>query len=600
LSTTKLHLSNDLSLPIDVATQASAIFGIRGSGKTNTAGVIAEELLRAGQPVAIIDPTDAWWGLRSEFQVFIFGGSHQDLPLQETDGKVIAEFIVQEQVPLILSLRHLRKAAQRRFVTELFEELYHLKGRDEYRAPLTVFIDEAPLFAPQKVMGEVARTVGAVEDLIARGRNSGFGVVQISQRPATLNADVRSLCDTIITHRITSPLDRKAFLAWIEENASIEEADRVLESLAKLRNGEAWIWSPQLDVFQRVQVRMRRSYDSSRTPKPGEKLQSPKKLAEVDLQKLKGRLAESIEKARAEDPRELKKKLSEQAKRIQELEKRPAAAAGKEKRVEVPVIKDAQIQRLERVAKTLDGAVGKVAGIVTAAHSKADGLNKLAGDVSVAVVSIMSSIGQAKAPPPSPPAAAPTRHEDEDDNGSTSAAVELSNRVVEGAPEWMAPQHQRLVDALRWLEKFGNKEPDRSILAAVAGESPSSSGYEKALGRLRTAELITYPRPGLVSLSAAGAAIARPPKSAPTRKALHDAWRKCPALSPQHVRLLNAVISIFPEQISRDDLAAKANESPSSSGYEKALGRMRSLGLVEYPNKGFVRATDLLFPEGVS
>lgn len=144
------------------------MFGIRGSGKTNTAGALAEELLAHGHPIAVIDPTDAWWGLRAGrdgnpaggFPVVIFGGPHGDIPLQETDGKVIAEFIVQDQVSVVLSLRHLRKNAQRRFVTEFCEELYHLKGADSHRTPLTVFIDEAPLFVPQKVMGEVARTVG--------------------------------------------------------------------------------------------------------------------------------------------------------------------------------------------------------------------------------------------------------------------------------------------------------------------------------------------------------------------------------------------------------------------------------------------------------
>ncbi len=39
--------------------------------------------------------------------MFIFGETHGDLPLQETDGKVLAEFVVTEQVPVILSLRHL-------------------------------------------------------------------------------------------------------------------------------------------------------------------------------------------------------------------------------------------------------------------------------------------------------------------------------------------------------------------------------------------------------------------------------------------------------------------------------------------------------------
>lgn len=307
----ELKLARGLALPADVAGQTVAIVGIRGSGKTNTAGVIAEELLDLGHPAVIIDPTDCWWGIRSDYPVLIFGGSHGDIPLAEGDGKTIAEFVVTEQAPLILSLRHLRKGAQRRFVTEFCEELYHLKGEDKYRSPLTVFIDEAPLFVPQRVTGDVARTVGAVEDLIARGRNSGFGVVLISQRSATLNKDVLTQSDTIIAHRLPSPQDRKALSEWIEENATVAEHKEVLASLAKMANGQAWVWAPKLDVFKQVQIRMRRTFDSSASPKIGEKLTPPKKLTDIDIAKLKGKLAEALERRKAEDPALLRKRIDE-------------------------------------------------------------------------------------------------------------------------------------------------------------------------------------------------------------------------------------------------------------------------------------------------
>jgi DNA helicase HerA-like ATPase len=76
----QLTIATNLKLPIDVAGQTIALLGIRGSGKTNTAGVIAEELLDHNHPIVVIDPTDAWWGLRSGYPVFIFGGSHGDIP----------------------------------------------------------------------------------------------------------------------------------------------------------------------------------------------------------------------------------------------------------------------------------------------------------------------------------------------------------------------------------------------------------------------------------------------------------------------------------------------------------------------------------------
>lgn len=346
----KLNISTELSVPIDVASQAVAILGIRGAGKTNTATVFAEELLAQGQPMVYIDPTDGAWGLRSGFPVFIFGGTHGDLPLQETDGKVLAEFVVTEQMPLILSLRHLRKNAQRRFVTEFCEEIYHLKGKPKNRTPLTVFIDESPLFVPQKVMGETARTVGAVEDLIARGRNAGFGVVLISQRSATLNKDVLTQCDTIITHRLTSPQDRKALSDWIEENATIEKQKEVLQSLATMPNGRAWVWSPRLDVMKQVQIRLRKTFDSSATPKRGEKPAAPKRLEEIDLAKLKGKLSASIEQAKQDDPKLLRARIAELQR---ELAKKPEQPEVEVQRIEVPAFSAGQTDKLKTVLKKM-------------------------------------------------------------------------------------------------------------------------------------------------------------------------------------------------------------------------------------------------------
>ena len=63
---------------------------------------------------------------------------------------------------------------------------------------------------------------------------------------------------------------------------------------------------------------------------------------------LQRRMAETIEKANADDPKELRKKIAELQKELQaQLAKRPAATAlvEKVKRVEVPVLKEAEIRR---------------------------------------------------------------------------------------------------------------------------------------------------------------------------------------------------------------------------------------------------------------
>ena len=64
----------------------TAIVGTTGAGKTFTAKSAVEQLLELGRRVIVIDPTGAWWGLRSGadgsenggFPVLIFGGERPE------------------------------------------------------------------------------------------------------------------------------------------------------------------------------------------------------------------------------------------------------------------------------------------------------------------------------------------------------------------------------------------------------------------------------------------------------------------------------------------------------------------------------------------
>jgi hypothetical protein len=149
---------------------------------------------------------------------------------------------------------------------------------------------------------------------------------------------------------VTGPLDRKAFSLWTEENATIDEQHEVLRSLATLKNGEAWVWAPVLGLMKRVTVRLRESFDSSTTPKPGQKIAPPKKLAEIDKGKLKGLLAAAVEKAKEEDPKALRQKVKDLEAQLAKAAAAKQAPAGKVelKRVEVPVLRDQADRAAER------------------------------------------------------------------------------------------------------------------------------------------------------------------------------------------------------------------------------------------------------------
>lgn len=141
----KLHISDDLKLPVDWITLATVVYGARGSGKTSFGRVAAEEATKAGQRFCAIDLKGDWYGLKSSangkgdgIPVVVFGGEHADVPLEPDAGKFIGETIAKMGQSSILDFELLSKGKQIRFLGDFFEALYH-----HNREPLLVLADEA-------------------------------------------------------------------------------------------------------------------------------------------------------------------------------------------------------------------------------------------------------------------------------------------------------------------------------------------------------------------------------------------------------------------------------------------------------------------------
>ena len=358
-----LRISADLTLPDDAVTETFAILAIRGAGKTYTGKVFTEELTKAHHQVVVLDPLGVWWGLRSSAKgdakglpFVILGGDHGDLPLEDTAGEVIANLVVDQPVPLVLDLSHMRKAAMRRFVAAFLDRLYH-----QNREALHLMIDEADLFAPQRPMRDETAMLGAMEDIVRRGRARGLGVTLITQRAAVLHKDVLTQCSTLVALRTSGKQDLDAMDAWVQANGTKEERDTMMSSLAALPTGTAWVWSPHwLAIFKKVRIRLAETFDSSATPKPGQRRVEPKAFALVDLEALKASMAQTVERAEANDPKRLRAQIVRLEKEL--VTARAATPESVVERVEVPVpvLDRAILVRLEELLGPVAGVLGQV------------------------------------------------------------------------------------------------------------------------------------------------------------------------------------------------------------------------------------------------
>lgn len=560
-----ISLADDLTIPVESVTQTFAVLGKRGSGKTHTASVLTEELLGAGSQVVVVDPLDAWWGLRAGadgesegLPIVVLGGQHGDLPLDATNGTVIADLVVGEGVSVVLSLRHLSKTAQRRFVAEFAERLYHRKGEDRNRSPLHVVIDEADAFVPQRVAGDTARVMGAVDDLVRRGRSSGIGVTLITQRASVIHKDVLTQLEVLIVLRTVSPQDRKAIELWIEAHDPEDRGREVLASLASLPVGTAWVWSPGwLEILRRVRIRTRRTFDSSATPKVGERAVEPRTLAPVDLERIQAMLAETIEQAEANDPRALRREIAQLQKQLVE---RPAQET--EVRVEtVYALSPMQQTALTSWCVVVDRAVAQLAD---GARAFRDIL--LDADTPATVTD--------------PPATPPPRTVD----------VDRTAPHRDGGPGGKLRQGARRM--LASLVRM-NRPLTRQQLATLSGFTVSGGTFGTYLGDLKRGGFVDE-TDGQISITAAGnRAVGDEVQDIPASTAeLVEVWRS--RLRSGERKMLDILIDAYPATATRQELGRAAGFEVSGGTFGTYLGVLRRNGLVDVDGPD-VRASDTLF-----
>jgi uncharacterized protein len=315
------------ALPSSALDDRIAIVGTAGSGKTYAAKGFVERLLDSGARVAIVDPLGVWWGLRASadgsaagYPVVVFGGKHADVPINAEMGAALGRLIANEALACVIDLSDLgSNAARRRFMAAFSEALY--EANEE---PLHLVLDEADLWAPQRPIKGWEGLLGHIEEIVRRGRVRGFIPWLITQRPAVVHKDVLSQADILIAMKLTASQDRDAIGAWIEGQADRTEGKRILGDLPRLQRGEGYLWAPGRGLLDRVRFPEIRTFDSSRTPKRGERLAIPRTLAEVDLTAIVAALATATdEPGQPKTPyqqAQLERELTEAKARIEILE----------------------------------------------------------------------------------------------------------------------------------------------------------------------------------------------------------------------------------------------------------------------------------------
>lgn len=375
----QLNLANGLRIPVDIVTESVGILAKRRAGKSTTARRLTEQLFTAKQQVVVVDPKGDWWGLLFDrsgkgpgLPFIVLGGEHGHAPLQSGGGEIVGRLVVEQHVSLILDLSQFRKHEIATFMADFMETLYRLKASEKYRTPVMLVIDEADAIAPQRPQPNEARMLGAAEDLVRRGGQRGIGVTLITQRAAVLNKNVLTQIGVLIVLRTIAPQDRKAMDEWITAHGTPEQRAILLESLSSLPTGTAWVWSPGWPdadgIFQKVDMLLPETFDSSSTPKAFANRRQLANAAPVDLEALRERMADAIAHAKENDPGELKKTVAtlrdEKLKLQRQLDSlRAETPAAQIEYVDKPVLTKKVLQQIEKTLSRAERVAAQLKGL---------------------------------------------------------------------------------------------------------------------------------------------------------------------------------------------------------------------------------------------
>lgn len=580
----KLNISPDLYLPLDAVTSTLVVYGGKGMGKTNLGAVLVEELSYAGLRWSALDPLGVWWGLRHSkdgsgpgIECVILGGVHGDIPIEPTGGAVAADLVVDETANVIIDFSRkpsgeMWSIGERvRFVTEYVKRLYQRQGGladGKRREPIFQLLDEAARFIPQIIPAgnpDLAKCVSAWETLVEEGRNVGIGVGLLTQRSARMNKSVSEVADAMISFRIVGPNSIGAVMDWLGEHVPKDKIKQHIETLRSLERGRALVVSPGWLHFEGIaNIRARETFDSSATPKPGERAQRVTgKAAKPDLAKYQERMKETIERAKENNPAELKKEL---ARLRGELAKRPTEVQTKVegKIVEVQVVTDEQVGQFRGAIEDLTTLADRLSASLLKANAKplpkSDRMVMHTGKTFTFVV-----------PKPKPV---------------------LSENDGNGHSDLNGPE-RKILRALAELLSIGKDVPSKNMVAAWSSYSPIGGAFGNPMGSLRTKGLIAYPIAGYVTLTDSGKeAIGQLP--APDQD---EIWRRIEntCTGPEQ-KILRALIDNAGEnEIAKETLAEKSGYSPIGGAFGNPIGALRTKGLLDYPRPGLVKAAEWLF-----
>ncbi|TAI67635.1 DUF87 domain-containing protein [Bradyrhizobium sp. Leo170] len=573
------------SFPRAVLEQHTAFLGKTGSGKTSTAKLAVEQIIRDNPTarVCVLDPIKSdWWGMTSSadgkrpgLPFYILGGPRGHVPLHDSAGKAIGELVATGDLPLsIIDMADFNAGGLQKFFNDFSPALMK-----RMRGVVYLVIEEAHEFAPKERAGIGAENLAIhnAKKLATAGRSKGIRLMVVTQRTQALHNAVLGSCDTMIAHRLTAPADQEPVKKWLKANVDKETFERVSTSLASLKTGTAWMCSGEAQVAEMVQFPKISTFDNSATP-TGDMADQHVQTAPVDRERLRAIIGDAVKQAEEDDPEALRAEIArlhaEMRKGQPALQSNhdPAAVAAAEQRGYAKGLRDGNA--------IFDAFARRVDQLVSNIQATVEVVAKARASHAIQMAEKLASNSLA----PQPTTALPTR-------APIEAPTRLPSPAASGGGA-LTQALQKALNAIAWWHKIGRDPIEKARACVVAGLSPKASTFGVYLAELAKRELVVTPEPGKVSLTEAGRAQAVFP-AASTAAELYK--MAASLLAPQERKAFDVVYRSYPKSIARKRVAEQLGLSTTASTTGVYLAAVASYGIIENAGAGEIRAADWLF-----
>jgi hypothetical protein len=552
-----IGFDRDLLLATRLLIQADS-----GGGKSWLIRALLEQMFGEVQTI-VIDPEGEFATLREQFP-FVLVGKNGETSADVRSAALVATRLLELHASAVCDLYELKSHLRHAWVKSFIDAL--IEAPKEIRTPCVVVIDEAHMFCPEKGKGE-SEAYGSMVDLCTRGRKRGLCAVFATQRLGMLSKDASSQLQNRLIGPTFEDINRKRAAEVLgipksEERAFFHEI-QLLEPGNFFALGRAISRERVLVHVREVQTTHPKAFEKHSAPLPP----APEKIKAL-LPKLADLPKEAEDKARTE---------ADFRREIRELHTKLKAA---EKAQPVPVKKADPLQ-----ARAITRLRAAIADAMKITELRRREMERLQNETTRLLSRLQASLGEDKdvdvalvthrepiAPPPLPDRRPP----------------------MPANVEGLSPAQSRIIHAGAQFHAIGIQDFSRKWLAARSGASHKSSAYGNNLGSLRTRGLIDY-RNGNVFLTQAGLELAGSHAQPLTPE---EMAQSCLALlSPAQQKIFNALHNTYPAGLLRDDLAAAAGASPSSSAFGNNLGAMRSAGMIDYGSNKTIHMQKWVFLE---